>query len=182
MYKAELRQHIRRLKLACQPPEREALSRGLCRAVQASPQWAEARTVLLYHALPDEVSLSALLLEALRAGKRVLLPVVVGDDLALRPYTGEQSLHSGPFGIAEPLGGDFTAYDQIDLALIPGLAFDAHGHRLGRGRGYYDRLLPRLTRAFLLGVCFPFQLVESVPTDSHDVTVHGVCTGQTIEK
>lgn len=178
MNKAELRQHIRRLKREHLPQEREALSRCLCRAVQASPWWAAARTVVLYHALPDEADLSVLLRQAVREGKRVLLPVVAGDDLVLRLYKGEQSLRPGPFGIGEPVGEDFSAYEEIDLAVVPGLAFDAEGHRLGRGRGYYDRLLPRLKRAFRLGVCFPFQRVGSVPADPHDVAMHEVLTGQ----
>jgi 5-formyltetrahydrofolate cyclo-ligase len=72
----------------------------------------------------------------------------------------------------EPTGPLFAPenYDEIELALIPGMAFDRAGHRLGRGKGYYDRLLPRL-KAQLLGICFPFQLLDEVPAESHDIPV-----------
>jgi 5,10-methenyltetrahydrofolate synthetase len=72
----------------------------------------------------------------------------------------------------EPTGQLFTDYYAIGTALVPGMAFDAAGHRLGRGRGYYDRLLPQLHNARTVGVCFPFQRVAEVPTEAHDVTMH----------
>jgi 5-formyltetrahydrofolate cyclo-ligase len=77
----------------------------------------------------------------------------------------------------EPIGEVFpeSRYDEITLALIPGMAFDAEGHRLGRGKGYYDRLLPRLSRAYKMGVCFPFQMVDAVPSEPHDQKVDEVC-------
>ena len=65
-------------------------------------------------------------------------------------------------------------YDEIQLAIIPGMAFDRAWHRLGRGKGYYDRLLPKLKKAHLLGICFPFQLLDEVPTEPHDVKMQEV--------
>lgn len=138
--------------------------------------WKEAQTVLLYHALPDEPDLQSLLDEGLLQGKQLLLPVVVGDDLVLKHFKGSDSLREGAFHILEPVGKDFPLeqYHQIDLALIPGMAFDCAGHRLGRGRGYYDRLLPRIPQAHTLGICFPFQLLDSIPVESHDINVDEV--------
>ena len=102
--------------------------------------------------------------------------VVDGDDLYLAPYEGEAALAAGAFGIGEPTGRRFAAYDTIDVAVVPGLAFDQAGRRLGRGRGYYDRLLPRLRRegCRLLGLCFDFQRVAQVPVDATDVPVDEV--------
>lgn len=142
------------------------------------PCWQSARTVLLYHALPDEPDLGLLLGKALSLNKQVLLPVVVGDDLVLKYYKGKECLAEGAFHILEPVGETFPRerYGEIDLALIPGMAFDRDGHRLGRGRGYYDRLLPRLSRAYTLGICFPFQLVDHVPSLSHDIPVREILT------
>lgn len=74
--------------------------------------------------------------------KQILLPVVTGDDLELRVYTGPGDLATGAYGIEEPTGALFTDYDAIDFIVVPGVAFDRNGNRLGRGKGYYDRLLP----------------------------------------
>lgn len=132
--------------------------------------------MLLYHSLPDEPDTHAFIRQW--AGrKRILLPVVVGDDLELRVYAGDDSLRTGAFHIAEPAGEAFTDYAAIDLAVIPGVAFDRRGNRLGRGKGYYDRLLPRLT-AYKIGVCFPFQRVESLPAEAHDVRMDEIICGE----
>ena len=154
------------------------MSEKICSEVLRSAWWQEAGTLLLYYPLADEVDVRPLIQEAHRHGKRVLLPVCVGDDLELHLYEGEDSLMPGAFGIMEPQGALFAPedYPEIQLALIPGMAFDRVGHRLGRGRGYYDRLLPRLTAARLQGICFPFQLLDEVPADAHDIPVHAVTT------
>ena len=139
------------------------------------PRLADAHTVLLYSALPDEVPTLPLLNRLTAEGKTVLLPRVVSDtDMELRRYTGPHDLEPGAFGIMEPTGELFTDYDHIDVAVVPGMAFDREGHRLGRGKGYYDRFLARLPHIYKIGVCFPFQLVDQVPTDAHDILMDEV--------
>ena len=139
------------------------------------PRLADAHTVLLYSALPDEVQTLPLLNRLSAEGKTVLLPRVVSDtDMELRRYTGPNDLEPGAFGIMEPTGELFTDYDLIDVAIVPGMAFDREGHRLGRGKGYYDRFLARLPHIYKIGVCFPFQLVDQVPTDAHDILMDEV--------
>ena len=142
-------------------------------------QWSVATTVLLYYPLADEVDVRPLILMAHQAGHRVLLPVVVGKELELRIYEGEESLRTGAYNIMEPVGPLFPPeeYSQIELAIVPGMAFDAAGHRLGRGKGYYDRLLPQLTAAYKIGVCYPFQFVSDVPSEEHDVRMNEVVCG-----
>lgn len=167
--KQELRKLIRSRKAAFPMEERRAQSTDICERVMQTEQWKKAQTVLLYHALPDEVDTTLLLT---CTDKHILLPVVVGDDLELREYQGETC--EGAFHIQEPVGKVFTDYEKIDLAIIPGMAFDREGHRLGRGKGYYDRLLPRLTHAYRLGICFPFQRLDAVPCEEHDIAMHGV--------
>lgn len=132
---------------------------------------------MLYHSLPDEVCTHAFVKHWCQH-KRVLLPVVTGDDLELRLYTPGSSLAVGAFGIEEPQGPVFTNYSEIDLAVVPGVAFDAKGNRLGRGRGYYDRLLPRLVHACKIGICFPFQLVDEVPAEPFDIAMDEVISGK----
>lgn len=74
----------------------------------------------------------------------------------------------------EPTGELFTDYDLIDVAIVPGMAFDREGHRLGRGKGYYDRFLAQLPHIYKIGICFPFQLVDKVPADVHDILMDEV--------
>ena len=175
MTKRELRQQIRAQKRrwTSQLPE---LSEQICSKVLALASWQEAGTLLMYYPLPDEVDVRPLINEAFESGKRVLLPVVKGEELELHLYEGEGSLKEGAFGIMEPTGSLFAPenYDGIQLALIPGMAFDRVGHRLGRGKGYYDRLLPKLKDTKLIGLCFPFQLLDEVPAESHDISVEEV--------
>ena len=152
------------------------MSEEICGKVLASVNWQKAGTLLLYYPLADEVDVRPLIQQAYRDGKCVLLPVCKGDELELHRYQGEDSLSLGAFGIMEPTGSLFAPeqYPDIQLAIIPGMAFDSAGHRLGRGKGYYDRLLPQLIRAKLQGVCFPFQFLDEVPAEPHDIAVHEV--------
>ena len=132
----------------------------------------EASTLLFYYSLPDEVNTHQFIEKWCRL-KTILLPVVVGDELELRIYTGLKDLAVGAYGIMEPTGKLFTDFDQIDLAIIPGVAFDMNGNRLGRGKGYYDRLLPKI-KAEKIGICFPFQLVEEVPAEPFDIRMNQI--------
>ncbi len=98
----------------------------------------------------------------------------MGEELELHRYQGEQELTVGTsFGIQESIGPLFTDYAHIDLAIIPGMAFTLQGHRLGRGKGYYDRLLPHL-QCPLIGLAFPFQILPSIPTEPHDICMDEV--------
>lgn len=138
------------------------------------PAYQSAHTILLYSPLNDEVDVFSIVNDAYRNGKTVLLPKVVGEDLELRIYKGVESLERGAFGILEPVGDVFLDYNPIELAIVPGMAFDKAGHRLGRGKGYYDRLLPRLKNAYKIGVCFPFQYLDEIPCEEHDVVMDEV--------
>lgn len=172
--KALLRRQVRNLKAQATPQSLSLWANDICQRTLALPQWQEAHTLLLYHALPDEVNTSTLLAQALASGKQVLLPTVVANYLQLRHYNGHTA--PGAFGIQEALGPVFTDFEKIDLAIVPGMAFDTAGHRLGRGRGYYDRLLPHLGQAHLVGLCFGFQLFPHIPSLPHDISMHQVLT------
>lgn len=144
-------------------------------ALEAHPAFRAATTVLLYHSLKDEVDTHEFIRKWSRE-KRILLPVVVGDDLELRLYTRPEDLKPGAYGIEEPTGELFTDYADIDFIVVPGVAFDRNGNRLGRGKGYYDRLLPRIPSAYKAGICFPFQLVEKVPAEPFDIRMDEIIT------
>jgi 5-formyltetrahydrofolate cyclo-ligase len=141
------------------------------------PLLAEAQTIMAYYSLPDEVNTHALIDELVAEGKTVLLPKVTGaDTMELRRYTGRADLQEGAYHILEPVGEPFTDLSALDLILVPGLAFDAAGHRLGRGRGYYDRFLHSKNRPYCvkIGICFDFQKVDEVPVDAHDIAMDKV--------
>lgn len=132
------------------------------------------KTVLLYHSLPDEVDTHRLIDQASQLGYKVLLPTVVGNDLELHEYTGTAALRaSAAYGIQESTGDLFADYASIDLAIIPGMAFTEDGKRLGRGKGYYDRLLPML-KCPLVGLAFPFQMLDDIPCEEHDISMDEV--------
>lgn len=175
MEKNELRQWIREKKRRYTADERAAFSASVWTLLEEHRRFRSARTVLIYYSLPDEVQTHNFL-NRWCTEKRLLLPVVKGDDLELRVYGGEDRLHTGAYGISEPAGVAVTDYSAIDLAIVPGMAFDAEGNRLGRGKGYYDRLLERLRRSgvYIIGICFGFQKVEAVPYEPHDVRMDEV--------
>lgn len=167
--KIALRRYIRQQKRTLTDAVLAAAERLLAERLADYEPFVEARTVLLYASLPDEVPTLALLASV--AGKTVVLPRVVGDDLELRHYTARHDLVvSEPFGILEPVGPLLSDDASIDLALVPGLAFDGEGHRLGRGKGYYDRLFarPSLRDVRKVGLCFDFQYLETIPHEAHD--------------
>ncbi|KAA6346630.1 5-formyltetrahydrofolate cyclo-ligase [termite gut metagenome] len=134
----------------------------------------EAHTVLLFYSLKDEPDTHSFI-EKWSGEKEILLPAVCGENFELRVYNGREGLLRGAYDIQEPSGSLFTGYASIDLAVIPGVAFDRSGNRLGRGKGYYDALLPHIS-AYKVGVCFSFQLVEDVPTGEFDVRVDEIIT------
>ena len=142
---------------------------ALLEQIEKHPRFISATTVLLYHSLPDEVQTHAFV-EKWHKQKKVLLPVVVGDILELRHYTGKSCLQEGSFHIEEPSGENYTNYQEIELAIIPGISFDKKGHRLGRGKGYYDKLLPLLA-SYNIGICYQFQALEKIPTENFDQTM-----------
>lgn len=125
---------------------------------------------MMYYSLPDEVDTHTVVDSLLMSRKTILLPHVTGEGtMELRRYTGPKDLAAGAYGIMEPTGEVFTEYKDIDLAVIPGMAFDHAGNRMGRGKGYYDRFLPCIPQAYKMGLCFPFQMIDAVPAEAHDI-------------
>ncbi len=135
-------------------------------------EFRNAKTILLFWSLPDEVC-SHDFIEKWHTEKQILLPVVVDNDLILRKYNGICSIAKGAFNILEPIGDDFTDFEDIDLAIIPGVAFTAKGARTGRGKGFYDRFLPKIS-ATKIGICFAEQIVDDIPCEVWDVKMDKV--------
>ena len=146
------------------------------------PRLAEARTILAYYSLPDEVNTHQLIYDLLADSKTVLLPTVIGEGLMeWHVYSSKSELKNGAFGIGESAGELYSGFSKYTspsekqmIALVPGVAFDAVGRRLGRGKGYYDRFLATHPHIYKIGVCFDFQRVMEVPVDEQDVPVDEV--------
>lgn len=176
--KSELRKEIRTRKRQFSQEDLGELSLGVLSRLLQLPRLQEAHTLLFYYSLPDEVNTHDVIDELLSQGKQIWLPKVVDDEcLEIREYSGRHDLQEGMFHIMEPVGRRIAEaeYSQLDLALIPGMAFDAQGCRLGRGKGYYDRLLSLIPSSVTkIGVCFDFQKVEMVPVDSNDIPMDEV--------
>jgi 5-formyltetrahydrofolate cyclo-ligase len=141
--------------------------------------WNDARSVLFYSPIPGELDLSPLIELALESGKAVLLPrfaAGTGTYEAVRVSNLNGDCGPGKFGIAEPLP-HCAAYPlkSLDLALAPGLGFDLAGRRLGRGRGFYDRLLAQVAGA-KCGVAFDQQIVGEIPAEGHDIHMNFILT------
>ena len=98
-----------------------------------------------------------------------------GDDMELKVYSGKECMQKGSYNIYEPQGETFTDLVSIDAAIIPGVSFDRHGNRLGRGKGYYDRFLKKLN-TFKIGICFSFQISDEIPHDEHDIAMDEIWT------
>jgi 5-formyltetrahydrofolate cyclo-ligase len=159
---------ISELKNQIPPQQMVDESREIIEAIEKLEVFKNARTVLAYWPISGEVDLRELL-NKWQTKKEFLLPVVKDDYLEIRCFDGEASLATGrSYGILEPTGPAFCEFNKVDLVIVPGVAFDSDGYRLGRGKAYYDRLLPQLIRAYKLGIGFSFQLVDELPSEPHD--------------
>lgn len=181
MDKKQLRKQIRERKKEFSLSEKIELSRPVFEKIEKEELFKEAKVVLLYYSMDDEVYTHDFVEKHYKT-KTILLPCVDGDDLILRQYLGIESMKAGEqFGILEPVGKEFNDLEKIDLMIIPGVAFDEEKNRLGRGRGFYDRLL-KTVNATKIGVCFDFQVVEQVPTEDFDVKMDVVISTTNIYK
>lgn len=175
--KKKMRREIMQLKSKMTVEEKEHESRIVCNLIEADKDFQSAACILAYWSLPDEVDVRPLI-RKWSDSKIFLLPKIVNKQLILLEYRGEAYMKPEPFfGILEPDGPPFTQFDKINLVIVPGLAFDAEGFRLGRGGGYYDRTLPKLAQAVKIGVGFSFQMVSRVPFEPHDAAMDKVIIG-----
>jgi len=168
--------------------DKDVMSRIICAQFVAHPVYQQAKTVMWYIHCRSEVRTQSTLLGELDAGKRMVIPYCTKDQqghnkLGLWWLEDFAELVPGMWGILEPpkqrwgeLGKE-VAPEQLDCVMVPGVAFDRNGGRLGNGAGYYDRLLKGVRAdAVLIGVCFESQLVEQVSMDAHDVAMDIVMT------
>ena len=179
MTKKELRLQIKQLKAITPMAMREVEAAMVFSTIKAMPVWQQSQHILCYWSLPDELPTHDCVNRWLADGKNIYLPRVNGDDLEIVPYHGAQSLDdNNKFHIGEPVG-DSVDSSCLELIIVPAVALDAKRNRLGRGKGFYDRLLNETTCP-TIGVVCDFQLVEEVPVEPHDHPLDCIVTSDTV--
>jgi len=166
------------LRLNLQKEEnRDRKSKELKEKLLRTKVFKKAKAVMFYISLGGEPETSGMIDAARSLGKIVMVPVCMKNNTIIRPCLLEDSakLRVGPYGIREPALERPVPLDNLDLVIVPGVAFDKKGNRLGRGKGYYDRFLKILSpKAHTIGLAFDFQILPSVPVQAHDVSVEKV--------
>lgn len=168
MEKREIRRKIRAMKEVLLEHEKESAAAEAFAILEQTAAFMMANKILMYHSLPDELSTHAFL-SKWKGKKEFFLPRVNGVNLDILPFE-ESRLELGAFHIEEPMGTDTTSADEIELIVVPGVAYDRRGHRLGRGKGFYDRLLSE-TKATKIGIAYEFQIVDDIPVEPHDINM-----------
>jgi 5-formyltetrahydrofolate cyclo-ligase len=180
--KAELRERLRALRRVMPEAACAARSTALCERLIALPEFDRARTVVGYAAYRKEAGVERALRAAEDAGKTTgLVRVEPENALGVHHHRNGDALIENAYGILEP-PEDAPRIDlaAVDLILVPALAVDERGHRIGYGQGYYDRLLPRLPRAFKIAVAYDFQLLAETPNTHADVALDCVVTDERV--
>ena len=165
--KKNIRQQIKNLKNNFSAEEKKIKSEDFFFKIEQLDVFQKAKIIFIYWSLPDEVNTHESIVKWAKE-KTILLPCIVDDNLALKEFKGIEQMKKGKLNIMEPDGEIFSDYSKIDLAIIPGVAFDHLKNRLGRGKGYYDNFL-RNKFVFKIGVCFGFQLLDKIPVTNDDI-------------
>jgi 5-formyltetrahydrofolate cyclo-ligase len=177
--KRALRERLVRSRATLPPVERAAASRAAAELLETLPAWRAARAVALYAPIGAETDTSELAERALRTGKRIAWPLLRSAAAALDfANCAPSELVAGPMGTRQPPpSAPLAPLAELDLVVVPGVAFDAEGHRLGRGRGHYDATLALLPEETVrVGLAFDLQMVPSVPCEAHDARLDVVVT------
>lgn len=173
MNKKELRKSIKKLVAQMSVEEKMNEARYVFEQIENSDIFKNSKNIMLFASLPDEIP-TLDTIERWAQSKIIFLPRVNGDDLDIIKYQ-PGTLHKGSYDIMEPEGNDTVDPAVLDLIIVPGVAFDKEGNRLGRGKGFYDRFLAQ-THAATIAVCFDCQLVDHIPTEPHDLPAQFIVT------
>ncbi|MBD5322014.1 MAG: 5-formyltetrahydrofolate cyclo-ligase [Duncaniella sp.] len=174
MKKDDIRRRVKTRKTMLDDDDRSNAAERVFSVLEQTAAFMLADRILMYHSLPDELSTREFI-RRWASRKHFYLPRVNGVNLDILPYD-ESRLTLGSFHIEEPTGDDTTGVDDIELIVVPAVAFDRDGNRVGRGKGYYDRLLAG-SKALKIGVGYDFQLIEEgIEADEHDVRMDVVIT------
>ncbi len=173
MEKHEIRRKIKAMRQMLSEAEKLSAAEEVFAQLEKTAAFMMAEHILMYHSLPDELP-TRRFLDKWHDKKHFYLPRVNGVNLDILPYE-ESRLELGAFHIEEPTGNDTVDPSEIELMVIPAVAYDRKGNRLGRGKGFYDRLLGD-TKATKVGIGYEFQIIDEVPTEEHDIPMDMVIT------
>ena len=179
MNKQELRAVIRAQKRAMTEEMIVSKSEKLGELFVASELYKNAKSIYGYLPYNQEVRTVAMLEQALKDGKRVAVPKCYGDEMRFIWMDDLSKVEKGYANIPEPIADEPVADDPTALVLMPGLAFDPKGNRMGYGGGFYDKFLAAEPEHPTVALCYDFQLLENLPTEEYDIPVHLVLTGET---
>lgn len=174
MDKKTLRAAIRQQKRAMTEEEIRQRSEELASLFLTSQPYRDAKTIYGYLPYNQEVRTTPMLEQALKDGKRVAVPKVYGDEMKFIYLTDLNQVEKGYSGIPEPIADGPIGDDETALVLMPGMAFDQQGHRIGYGGGFYDKFLAREPNHPTLALCYSFQMLPSLETEEHDIPVDHV--------
>ena len=175
--KQRLRQQMRAVREALPEEARRARSLAIAERLTELPEFRSARTIAAFASIRSEADTRPILERAWADSKRVALPRVTEMQITLHLVGPEAELQPGPFGVPEPAPERaLVPPEEVDFVVVPALAVDPRGHRIGYGKGCYDQLLPSLRQAFSCVIAYDFQLLGEVPEESFDVPVDGVVT------
>ena len=174
MDKTELRREIRARKRAMTEEEIETRSAKLAQLFFASEAYQNAKTIYGYLPYNQEVRTVPMLERALKDGKKVAVPKVYGEEMKFLYLDDLNAVAKGYAGIPEPIADEPVAHDETALVLMPGLAFDPQGHRIGYGGGFYDKFLAAEPNHPTLALCYEFQMLPKLDVEDHDIPVDTV--------
>lgn len=174
MDKTELRREIRARKRAMTEEEIETRSAKLAQLFFASEAYQKAKTIYGYLPYNQEVRTVPMLERALKDGKKVAVPKVYGEEMKFLYLDDLNAVAKGYSGIPEPIADEPVAHDETALVLMPGLAFDPQGHRIGYGGGFYDKFLAAEPNHPTLALCYEFQMLPKLDVEDHDIPVDTV--------
>lgn len=182
-----IRQAVLERRSRLTPLEVAQKSEAICRAVVATRAFASARFIMAYIDARNEVQTECIVRQAWSRGKRVAVPICIPQThtLLVSELTSFKELHDGFYGIKEPMEEYIrpVSPEQLDLIIVPAVAYDRRGYRIGYGGGYYDRFLSSLNENIVtIGIAFDVQIVGEVPVQSFDVPVDMVITENGIKK
>ena len=177
MEKSEIRRKIKAMRSMLLEAEKMSAADEVFEQLEQTAAFLLADRILMYHSLPDELSTHRFL-DKWHGRKSFFLPRVNGVNLEILPYD-ESRLELGAFHIEEPTGENTVSPEEIELVIVPAVAYDRAGNRLGRGKGFYDRLLSN-TAATKVGIGYEFQIVDEIPAEPHDVKMDMVITQKTV--